>query len=302
MWRDWFIFSRQDRRAILLLSALIVIVVVLYRGKWNRHPDDVVIISTDSVVACLSSSASQSPIVAITPHAFNPNTADSLELISVGFPSYVARNIIRYRMAGGMFRKPDDLARIYGLHDTVFSRIKPYIVIPSANPIRETKLKSEFADTDTVMPDFEPEIKQHPYAEYMRAKLKPGQFVDVNQADTSELMKIPGIGPVYAKMIVDYRERLGGFHSVAQLYELHKLPEGLADWVYVNDIPINKINVNKLSVTQLNSHPYLSFYQAKAIVDFRKREGDIKSVRQLQFMKEFSKADIERLTPYLSFD
>ena len=136
----------------------------------------------------------------------------------------------------------------------------------------------------------------------MRAKHKIGEFVDLNKADTAELVRIPGIGPVYAKMIVDYRNKLGGFHSVAQLRDLEALPEGLGDWVYVSAPPAAMLNVNALSLTELRSHPYLSFYQAKAIVELRKREGDIRSIRQLLFLEEFTEADIERLKPYLSFE
>ena len=136
----------------------------------------------------------------------------------------------------------------------------------------------------------------------MRAKLKPGENVDINRADTTELMRIPGIGPVYAKMIVNYRQQLGGFHSTAQLRDLDVLPNQLEEWVRVDNIATEKLNINKLSVTQLRSHPYLTFYQAKAIVELRHREGDIKSVRQLLFLDEFTEADIKRLSPYLSFE
>ena len=75
-----------------------------------------------------------------------------------------------------------------------------------------------------------------------------------------------------------------------------------ADWVHVSTPATEKLHINRLSVTRLRSHPYLTFYQAKAIVDLRHREGDIKSVRQLLFLDEFTEADIERLKPYLSFE
>ena len=76
----------------------------------------------------------------------------------------------------------------------------------------------------------------------------------------------------------------------------------LGDWVHVSAPATEKLRVNRLSVTQLRSHPYLTFYQARAIVDLRKREGNIRSARQLLFLDEFTEADIERLQPYLSFE
>lgn len=303
MWRDWFTFSRQDRRAIILLAALIVVAVVLLWTKpmWHRE-EATVLLGTDSVAIRLASPNPQQPIVKIEPRPFNPNTADSLELLSVGLPPRVARNILRYRKAGGEFRRPEDLARIYGLHDSVFARVRPYVAIPQPTGLSRGESLADVPEPLPIMLPSDTMQREHPYAEYMRAKYKPGQFVDLNRADTSELMKIPGIGPVYAKMIVDYRERLGGYHSIVQLRDLEVLPEDLGDWVHVSTPPAAMLNVNRLSLTQLRSHPYLSFYQAKAIVELRKREGHIRSARQLLFLDEFSETDIERLTPYLSFE
>ena len=298
MWRDWFVFSRQDQRAIILLSVLILLVVTLRitRPLWHQ-PDTEPLLPADSVAAMFTSPTAASPIVKVELHAFDPNTADSLELLSVGLPPHVARNILRYRRAGGTFRRPDDLARIYGMPDTLFARLRPYVTLPSQRPAtqpRPSVRPSAPSAPDTVR-------RQHPYAEYMQAKLKPGEVIDLNQADTTALMRIPGVGPVYARMIVDYRHRLGGYHSVSQLRELEVLPPDVEQWVQVAQSPVPALRVNALTVTQLRSHPYLTFYQARAIVDYRKREGPIRSARQLLFLDEFTEADIQRLTPYLLF-
>ena len=128
MWRDWFTFSRQDRRAILLLSVLIVIAGgVFWTKPWWRDK----VMPSESLENYKDSFLTQEPIVEVKPRPFNPNTADSLELLSVGLTPRVARNILRYREAGGRFRKPEDLARIYGLHDTLYAQVEPYITIPS---------------------------------------------------------------------------------------------------------------------------------------------------------------------------
>ena len=298
MWRDWFTFSRQDRRAIILLSVMIAAalgILYIHRPKENEV---IVKAETDSIAKALTTTKKEPPIVKIDRHPFDPNRADSMELLTVGLPPYVTRNIIRYRQAGGVFRRPEDLARIYGMSDTVYAGLKPYIDIPQEK--EKPKRPSTKATAQKAVQEERP--KEHPYAEYMRAKLKPGQTVDINTADTTELMKIPGIGPVYAGMIVSYRQQLGGFHSTAQLCELDGLPEQLGDWVHIGTPRIEKLPINRLSVTRLRSHPYLTFYQAKAIVELRQREGDIKSIRQLLFLDEFTEADIERLKPYLSLE
>ena len=330
MWRDWFIFSKGERRAILLLALLIIVVMVLlcYRPTITSK-EPTLLSNTDSVATLLQklqsiptsqpSTKTKSPSYGIQaphneqrePHKFNPNTADSLELLSIGLTLQVTRNILRYRRAGGHFRRPEDLARIYGLHDTTFAAIKPYIDIPTKNQPRieyKEKVKgiNDKAGEENVLSDQDPtpiyNIKRNTAYPTKQAKLKPGQFVELNTADTTELMKIPGIGPVYAKMIVEYRELLGGYCHISQLHELTILPEDIGDWVQISTPQQKKLKVNKLSITQLRTHPYITFYQAKAIVELRKREGNIKSVRQLLFLDEFSEKDITRLSPYLSFE
>lgn len=294
MWRDWFSFSRQDRRAILLLAILIAVAIVLLWTKpmWH-HQSSYEAYTPDSLLRSLDGIPKKSENPRITLRPFDPNTADSLELLSVGLSPYVARNILRYREAGGVFRKPNDLARIYGMHDTVFTRIKPYI------SISETKRATTESPHETIPDDT---IRhEHPYAEYMRAKYKPGQFVDLNTADTTELMRIPGIGHVRAKRIVEYRHALGGYHRIAQVHEACDLPEHLGDWVHISTPHIEPLHINKASLSQLRNHPYLTFYQARAIMELRKREGSIRSIRQLLFLDEFTETDIARLTPYLEF-
>lgn len=302
MWRDWFIFSRQDRRAIILLVVLIAAVWVVLGLRRRSAGNALLTVATDSIAQTLSKDTQEEPVVKIDRHPFDPNKADSLELLTLGIPPRVASNILRYRRAGGKFRRPEDLARIYGMPDTTFAQIEPYIIILQQKRKEGTDTRADKPKADSLRKVPQERSKEHPYAEYMRTKLKPGESVDINRADTTELMKIPGIGPVYAKMIVDYRNRLGGFHSATQLSDLEALPEQLGEWVRVDDISTEKLSINKLSVTQLRSHPYLTFYQAKAIVDLRHREGDIKSARQLLFLDEFTEADIKRLSPYLSFE
>lgn len=301
MWRDWFTFTRQDRRAIILLSVIIAVVGGILYTHQPKNDEQIVTAKTDSIANTLIPTRKESPIIKIERHSFDPNRADSMELLTLGLSPYVTRNIIRYRQAGGRFRQPEDLARIYGMHDTVYAQLKPYIDIPQEKKNPETPSPKPTTQKTKQESRQERVSQEHPYAEYMRNKLKPGQTVDLNTADTTELMKIPGIGSVYASMIVNYRQQLGGFHSTTQLNELNGIPQ-LNDWVIISTPQTEKLRINKLSVTHLRSHPYLTFYQAKAIVELRQREGDIKSLRQLLFLDEFTEADIERLKPYISFE
>ena len=142
-----------------------------------------------------------------------------------------------------------------------------------------------------------------PKKEYVKAfKYPEGTLVDVNSADTTELKKIPGIGSGIAGSIVRYRERLGGFYALSQLEEVKHVTPELLDWFKLEHDSIRKIEINKAGLDKLRAHPYLTFYQAKVIVEHRRKKGPIKSLSQLALYEEFTEKDLERLSAYVSFD
>jgi DNA uptake protein ComE-like DNA-binding protein len=133
-------------------------------------------------------------------------------------------------------------------------------------------------------------------------KSRPVSKTDLNASDSSELVKLPGIGPVFAARIIRYREKLGGYSDIAQLMEIDGLPDSLMEWFVISDtVPVRKINVNTSTLAELRRHPYIDFYQARAIVEFIRERGKIKGPEQLSFMEEFTDQDLIRLEPYLDF-
>ena len=131
--------------------------------------------------------------------------------------------------------------------------------------------------------------------------MKEGQYVNINSADTTELQKIPGIGSYYARSIIRYRERLGGFVSMSQIQEVEGVPETALHYMNIDAKHIRKMNVNQLSLAELRKHPYLDFYQAKEIVNYRRTHGPLKSAEELRLLKDFPPAEIERIKPYLAY-
>lgn len=136
-------------------------------------------------------------------------------------------------------------------------------------------------------------------------KLKRGETIELNSADTTSLKKIPGIGTGFANRIVRYRNLLGGFADITQLKEVWGLDNELYERImpYITLTPqVKKIKVNSAEFTELNKHPYIDYRQAKIIMDIRSRKGSIESLKRLSLLEEFTEDDIKRLTPYLSFD
>ena len=132
-------------------------------------------------------------------------------------------------------------------------------------------------------------------------KIDSTQHIVLNTADTTELRKVPGIGPYYAARIYRYGQRLGGYVSVDQLDEIDDFPPEAKKYFVVRDAHPQQLNVNLLTLQQLRKHPYINFYQAKAIVDYRRLHGNLKSLQDLRLSKDFPPEVIERLTPYVTF-
>lgn len=134
-------------------------------------------------------------------------------------------------------------------------------------------------------------------------KEAPKEKVDLNNADSLTLVSLPGIGAWTARRIMTYRNELGGFVRDSQLLEIEDIPDSLIRWFKVSDsVAFRKISINDESLNELRRHPYLNFYQAKAIVELRREYGRIKGPGQLSLLEEFSDRDLERLEPYLDFE
>lgn len=163
---------------------------------------------------------------------------------------------------------------------------------------RQPKDKSEVKHRDTIKLYRMDSLPRYEVIE----KYEAGTLVDLNKADTTELKKIPGIGSAIARMIVAYRNQLGGFYQVAQLREINLDDEQLVSWFFIDEADIRKIPVNKSSVDRLRKHPYINFYQAKALVEHRRKHGDLESLKAFVLYEEFTEEDLERIGHYLSFE
>ena len=132
-------------------------------------------------------------------------------------------------------------------------------------------------------------------------KIREGEHVVLNTADTTALKTIPGIGPYFARKIVQYGERLGGYVNIDQLDEIEDFPLESKQYLVIQDAQPRKLNINQLSLNELKRHPYINYYQARAIEDYRRLHGPLKSLNDLRLSKDFPPEAIERLMPYVAY-
>lgn len=218
---------------------------------------------------------------------FDPNIADSTTLLQLGLQPWQVRNIYKYRAHGGIYRTPDDFSKLYGLTNGQWKRLRPYIRISN--------------DYQAMVPKISNHVQHRDSLYRLDMKIHENERIELNSSDTSELQKVPGIGHYYASQIYYYGQRLGGYCSTSQLFEIEDFPEQSLRYFIVDKSKIKKLDVNKLTINQLRRHPYINFYQAKAIVDYRRIRGTIKSLNDLRLLKEFPQEEIKRLEPYVNY-
>lgn len=301
--RDWFFYPQSDRRVFLLVCCLLLLstgsMVWLYLTEEEdiipqltekeqqefRHMANSMVKDTVRRKRTPRPTYRKTSRRRIETFAFDPNTADSSTLLRLGFLPWQIRNIHTYRARGGRYRKAEDFKRLYGMTEEMFERLRPYIRIDSTYRL--------VADTSTT--------RRPHFGQERPVKLAAGMHIDLNQADTTALQSVPGIGRGYAALIARYRERLGGFVSTGQLKEIEQLPDSLEKWFVINEKEVKQMNLNHLNIDRLRSHPYLNFRQSRTILEHRRKFGPLKSLRDLRGYDEFSEKDFERLQPYVCF-
>src|SRR5512138_682805 len=184
---------------------------------------------------------------------FDPNTINASEMKRLGLESKLIRTIINYRNHGGRFFKPADLKKIYGINSLVYDRIAPYISIPRAGiPIVHEKKIS---------------------------------MTGINTADSVQLVKVPGVGPVLARRILRYRELIGGYYELGQLKEVYGLQDSVITKIkesfFADTANIIRLNLNTALEQELARHPYIGRYASKGIVKYRSSVSKIIKVEEL---------------------
>ena len=301
--KNFLFFSKGEKNGILVLICLVVVAIVInrvfpyyFRGKPTNissyHAE------IEEFKSSLEPKNEHPKFSSINMQGelfrFDPNTLDSTGFIRLGVPPHLASRILKYRSKGGVFRKPEDFSKIYGMKETLYAELLPYIFI-------ENKPNTNLFSSEEKKPIYAVIEKKEKYS---GSKI---QIIELNEADTTSLKKLKGIGTVYADRIVKYRDYLGGFYQVEQLKEVYGISEelfqSLKPYLVVDNSQIKKIRLNNHG--DLNTrlrHPYLKKEQLSAIILFRQKNRTIDSFEALKELTEFSDDDWSRLLPYLSLE
>ncbi len=308
---DYFYYTRRERNASLVLVVLCLLLLVLPAlldpflerettvdiravQALARSWDSLAAVSTPREAGQAAPPGTRPP----ERFPFDPNTADQAALERLGFRPSTARTLLRYREKGGVFRRADDLRRVYGMDERLFAELLPFIRLDTA--LRTVKPAHAFpADS----------AARRPSSEFRQAGTFPRKdsaaVIDINRATAEDWQLLPGIGPGYAGRIVRFRDRLGGFTHPGQVGETYGLPDSVFRRILPRLLPspvFRPLPVNTADLAELKAHPYLSNLQATVLFRYREQHGPFQGPADLQAVGPvFSAADWDRLAPYLTF-
>jgi competence protein ComEA len=214
---------------------------------------------------------------------FDPNMISTEEWKKLGLKDKTIHTIQNYLSKGGHFKKPEDLQRVYGLHANEYERLAPFIKIESAKESNAVKISNEPQPAKVFTPHYSP--------------------VDINSADITAFITLPGIGSKLAARIVNFRDKLGGFYSIIQVGETFGLSDStfqkIKQYLKLENASIKKININTATVDELKAHPYIKWSIANPIVAYRNEHGPFSKIEDIKKVMAVTDEIYNKIAPYL---
>jgi len=320
MWNKFLkelLFLKKGEQRALLVISLALFASLIFRAGVSRNstrehvPDKEFLVHIDDLrkeLKLLDQNRQQMAVTALSsspimePSTFDPNKVSREALVVMGFPHRALANLIRYREAGGKFKKPEDLGKIYGLDSLSYAALIDFIVIeevsvePRYGAGRQAGLSSHGQrrkpGSDTQGSEGKWQISP-----------KPVINMELNAADSIDLIRIKGIGPVYSSRIIRYRALLGGFYSLEQLWEIYGMDslkfKFLSSSLYIDSSLIRRSDINEASFTSLVRHPYFTRQEVSDLIHYRNFAGEIKELTELKVNQVIDSTGYEKIKHYL---
>lgn len=218
---------------------------------------------------------------------FDPNSVSEADLKRLGLPARTIKSILNYREKGGVFRKKEDLQKIYTLDETDYIRLAPFILC-----------------SPPALAQNAPRPSMYSSAAFVAGAAAP---LDINLAEAEDWKTLPGVGATRAGYLLQYRDKLGGFCSVDQVAETKGIPDSIfqniRNRLTLGAREIRKINLNTASAEALSTHPYINKRQAELIVAYRELHGHYQSAQDIAQMRAISDPVwLKKVMPYLTAD
>lgn len=296
---NWLSFGKNERKAMLGIFLFIAMAMLFPLLIAHFFPEEALVVEIATLDALQAPNDHQSDTqekrqTQETRSAelfyFDPNRATLEDWLRLGISRRTAMVILHYREKGGRFHTGQDLLKIYGFQPADYQRLAPYVQIAG----------------DTEKPGYAripatAELNKSSHADQKQSFLQ--QKIELNSADTLLFMQLPGVGATYARRIIRYRERLGGFYRVDQLREIPYLPDSIVQrmlpWVSVDTDLVRHIDLNTAQLGELAAHPYIGYALARLMIAYREQHGPYQQVADLQKLVLVDEQIYRKLVHYL---
>jgi len=297
--RDYFTFNKKERNAVIvLISIIILLIIYLNVADLIFKPQPVDFSAFEKEIAelqnqknnstdTLSNFSSPDEAFELEYFQFNPNHLANEDWKKLGLSDKQIQTIKNYESKGGRFRKKEDLKKIYGISPELYLKLEPYITF--GDTLKRIDSKQLAVGKDSVGNN--------------KLISNKNLLIELNSTDSATLTTIKGIGPFFAKSIIKQRNALGGFYKKEQLLEIWKFDEeklkSIENHITIDATKIKKVNINTCEAKDLKT-PYINWNQANAIVNYRKKHGNYKSVDEIKKTDLVNEETFRKIEPYLT--
>lgn len=285
--KSHFTFKKQQQNGILLLLVLLCVFLFIRYITLQTPKEDKLDLTSEEILSIQNQLDSLKSDSNHKTKSFNPNYITDYSGTALGMTNEEIDRLLHYRAQNKWINSAAEFQEITLVSDSFLNEISPYFKFPEW--VKESS-----------------EPKKAESKSIVRIKTFDEKR-DLNTATSDELREIRGIGEVFSKRIIDYRQRLNGFSVDEQLYHIYGLDSVvatriLAEFTVKNPRVIQKINVNTASASDIATIPGVSFDLAKKIWEYRKLRERINTWDEFANIKEISPDKLRLIQLYLSLD
>src|SRR5690554_3845685 len=283
-----FSFNKKQQKGLFAFFVLILVMQAIY--FWVSYKDNFIEenpnkldwLSNQAWIDSLK--AIEKPVYQMYP--FNPNFITDFKGYQLGMSVEEIDRLLEFRKTNKYVNSVQEFQNVTQVSDSLLAVISPYFKFPEwVNNPRRTSFRV-----------------------FQRSEKPQKEIIvkDINAATQEDLMKVRGIGPALSERILKYKAILGAFVAMEQLQEVYGLSEEVIEelnkYFELSALPeIDKIKINQLSIKELGAFPYFKYPISKEIVSYRSMNGEIRTLQDLEKIKDFPIEKIEIIALYLEF-
>ncbi|MBE6181355.1 MAG: competence protein ComEA [Rikenellaceae bacterium] len=271
-------FSDREIRALVLflpLATLVTLAIIFIRPK------------TTPEMAQRITEELESRKDSIAPHPFDPNTADFDELRLLGLSKYQAVSLLKYRAAGKIFRIPEDLTLCYGIDDSLYRALRPYIRIGRRYAITPQKYRHE---------------------QLIAVPLAPTPF-RIDTVSARYLRAIGALSKRQAEAFIRWRD-LSGIRDMEELRACYVISDSVATalepYIIFPEQPLRvgkiRIELNTADSATLRSIVGIGEKTIGRILQYRERLGGFLHIEQLSEIPGITERNYEKILQQIYCD